>query len=272
MKLSNNIRATIIISVYKNSDALIAVLNSLRQQTVQDFEVIVSEDGESAEIKKSVAEYDWFCPHQHLTQADDGWQKNRALNRAIIAAKTDWLIFVDGDCLLHRRFVEMHLRYAQPQRILVGKRVKLSQPLSEKLLTRELSLQSLACVIWLRLITHRGCRYVDEGIFVPPFGSCQLRSAKKLTGCNMSFSREAIMAINGFDEDYTLPAVGEDADLVWRFRAAGFELFSVRNRAITYHLYHKENWSDQSVNLQKMKDKQECNTFVCERGLNLHNK
>ncbi len=265
-------RATIIISVYKNSEALIAVLDSLREQTKQEFEVIVSEDGESAEMKKSVAEYDWFCPYQHLTQVDDGWQKNRALNRAIIAAKTDWLIFVDGDCLLHRRFVEMHLRYAQPQRVLVGKRVKLSQLLSEKLLTRELSLRRLASVIWSQLINHKGSRYVDEGIFVLPFSSCQLRSAKKLTGCNMSFSREAIVAINGFDEDYRLPAVGEDADLVWRFSAAGFQLFSVRNRAIAYHLYHKENWSDQSVNLHKMKGKQQSNTFVCERGLNLHMK
>lgn len=263
-------RATIIISVYKNTKALIAVLNSLREQTEQNFEIIVSEDGESQDMAEAVLNYDWFCPFQHLTQKDDGWRKNRALNRAIIAANTDWLIFVDGDCLLHKRFVEMHMRYAAPRRILVGKRVKMSQTISGKLISGAVSLKHLNRIIWLLLINHRGCRYVDEGVFVPPFGALQLRSAKKLTGCNMSFSREAIISINGFDEDYSLPAVGEDADLVWRFNAAEFEFVSVRNRAIAYHLYHKENWSDQSENVQLMKDKQVRNSFVCDRGLNLH--
>jgi len=56
----------------------------------------------------------------------------------------------------------------------------------------------------------------------------------------MSFSKKAIIAINGFDEDYILPAIGEDIDLSWRFIQAGFKHKSVRNMAVQYHLHHQK--------------------------------
>lgn len=58
-----------------------------------------------------------------LRKTTDG--KNKALNNAIRHATSDWLIFIDGDCVLHPRFVEMHLRFAGEKVILAGKRVKL---------------------------------------------------------------------------------------------------------------------------------------------------
>jgi len=48
----------------------------------------------------------------------------------------------------------------------------------------------------------------------------------------MSFSQKAIYAINGFDEDYVRPAFGEDRDLSWRFRAAGYQHKSLRNLGV----------------------------------------
>ena len=86
----------------------------------------------------------------------------------------------------------------------------------------------------------------------------------------MSFHRDAIVRINGFDEDYTSPATGEDADIAWRLRTAGYQFVSVRNRAIVYHLHHKENWTDQTDNLNMMKRKIKSNQFVCTNGINLH--
>ncbi len=258
-------KASIIISVYKNTEALKLVLESLRQQTILDFEVIVSEDGEDCAMRRFVENYDWFCPYQHLTQSDEGWRKNRALNRAVLASNADWLIFIDGDCVLHPRFVEMHLYYAQPNRILLGKRVKLSPQVSQKILAGDIHYPQK----WWRLI-GKGCRYVDEGIFVPYFLGRQLKSSNHLTGCNMSFAKEAIVSINGFNEEYILPAVGEDTDIDWRFRAKGYEFVSVRCRAITYHLYHKENWSDQTENLAIMNRNKQDKQVVCLQGINNH--
>ena len=89
----------------------------------------------------------------------------------------------------------------------------------------------------------------------------------QLKGCNMSCSKKAIYAINGFDEDYIRPAIGEDIDLTWRFEKAGYRLKSVRNLAVQYHLYHKENWIDQSENIKEMEEKKARNEYICKNGI-----
>jgi GT2 family glycosyltransferase len=86
----------------------------------------------------------------------------------------------------------------------------------------------------------------------------------------MSFSKEAILAINGFDETYTKPAVGEDIDLVWRFERAGYKLGSVRNLAIQYHLFHKEGWTDQEENVAKMNQNIANDQYFAVQGLSQH--
>lgn len=265
-KMTN--RASVIVSVYKNCAALAVLLESLRRQSFKEFDIVISEDGESEAMSNFVSEYNWFCPYQHITQHDDGWRKNRSLNRAIVAAKSDWLIFVDGDCVLHRRFVEMHIHYASDNTVLVGRRVKLSPRLSNRLIDNVKLLDKLPLIMLAHLIFKSGCRYPDEGLFVPPMGGSELRSVNKLTGCNMSFSRNSIMLINGFNEDYKLPAIGEDVDLVWRFKAVGCQFVSVRNRALMYHLFHHENWTSQKENAAIMERERMSNNFFCENGLN----
>lgn len=264
----SDIKASVIISVYKDTHALCAVLNSLKLQTESHFEIIISEDGCSKEMAIFVQQYNWFCPFEHLTQEDIGWRKNRALNRAICAAKASWIIFIDGDCVVHNRFVEMHLRYAEENRVLLGKRVKLSEPLSRNLKNFDISVFDLDSLMWKRLLCHDGCRYVDEGIFVTLFFKKEFRKVKNLTGCNFSLSKDALIKINGFDEDYIHPAVGEDLDLCWRLKAAGFQMFSVRNRAVMYHLFHKSNWTSQEENVALMNRKMKENRWFCDNGIN----
>ena len=105
-------KASLIIAIYNNILFLKAVLDSLQLQTEKDFEIIIAEDGENHAVKEFVETYNFVQPWQHLTQKDEGWRKNQAMNMAIRAAKTDWLIFIDGDCIPHPRFIEMHLRYS----------------------------------------------------------------------------------------------------------------------------------------------------------------
>jgi len=98
--------ATLIISVYNDTRFLKIVLDSVKKQTFRNFEIIISEDGEHEHVKSFVESYPFEQPFQHLSQPDEGWRKNRALNRAILAAKTNYLIFIDGDCILHKYFIE----------------------------------------------------------------------------------------------------------------------------------------------------------------------
>ena len=265
-------KASLIIAIYNNVRFLKAILDSLRFQTEKDFEIIITEDGETPAVKEFIETYKFEQPWQHLTQKDEGWRKNQALNMAIRASKADWLIFIDGDCLVHPRFIEMHLRYSAEQNILAGKRVKLDKSTSVKLLNDSLKIVDLQKRIFRKLIFGKGTiKFIEEGIFISPDGLFgfipKIRKNNKLVGSNMSFSKKAIYAINGFDEDYILPAVGEDFDLTWRFDAAGFKHVSVRNLAVQYHLQHHENWTNQEENLELCRKKQKNNSFVCKNGL-----
>ena len=255
-------KTTLIVSIYKNITALQTIIRSLHQQTEQNFELIISEDGEDLAVREFVDQYAFPWPTQHLTQPDMGWQKNKALTRAIIAANTDWLIFIDGDCVLHPRFIEMHVRYKQDNVLLAGKRIKLNPKLSQQLIEGEKTLR-----FFPYLFNRQGCRYVEEAFFIP-LSHWFRRRVKHLVGSNMSMSKKALLSINGFDEEYIRPAVGEDYDIEWRLLAKGYKIVSLRNLAIQYHLYHKENWIEQNENMKYCITQQINNEIVCKNGIN----
>jgi GT2 family glycosyltransferase len=244
----------------------------LKLQSVKDFEIVVSEDGESEVMRSFINDYKEL-ELVHLTQPDIGWRKNQALNNAIRNASGEYLIFIDGDCVLHHKFVENHVRFAAEKRILAGKRVKLGPNYSalfkEKI--NELLVLEGRVASEKRAVMRDGAKFYEEAFYVNPDGWLgfipKLRKMSQLKGCNMSCYRSALEAINGFDEDYKLPAIGEDIDLTWRFRGLGFNLFSLRNMAVQYHLHHKEGWSDQSENEAIMAVKKRNQEYVCKNGL-----
>ena len=266
-------KASVIISVYKNTTFLKVVLDSLKLQTERDFEIIISEDGCHETMENFVASYAFEHDYQHVTQEDLGWRKTKALNNAVRHARSDWLIFIDGDCVLHPRFVEMHLRYAEENTILSGRRVKLDEPTSAYLLKNAPeSILKMPTILWKKLLFGKGAIInIEESFYFNPRGALglipALRTTKYLRGCNMSFSKKAIYAINGFDESFILPAEGEDTDLLWRFLAVGFKLKSVRSVAVQYHLYHTQKWHDNTENKKKVQTKMERNEYFCKQGI-----
>jgi hypothetical protein len=43
---------------------------------------------------------------QHISQEDIGFRKTRILNNSIKIAKGEKIVFIDGDCLLHKHFMK----------------------------------------------------------------------------------------------------------------------------------------------------------------------
>lgn len=264
---------SLIISVYKDVSSLRTVLEGLKFQRYKHYEIVISEDGENDGMRDFLANYSHENPIVHLTQPDIGWRKNQALNRAIENSGGDYLIFIDGDCVLHHMFIENHVRFSGPGRILAGKRVKLGPAFSALFKEHINDLPALERKVEKekRGMRKDGAKFYEEAFYIDPDGPLRfipkLRKMHQLKGCNMSCFRKDIRAINGFDEDYILPAIGEDIDLTWRFEGLGYALFSLRNLAVQYHLHHPENWTDQSRNLQLMEEKMGLKQYVCRNGL-----
>jgi GT2 family glycosyltransferase len=97
------------------------------------------------------------------------------------------------------------------------------------------------------------------------------RNKRGLLGCNMGGFKHDLLSVNGFDEDYQLPAVGEDSDLEWRLRACGINIKTVFYQCLTYHLYHKSihdgNSIEQINNRAKMIEKQKAGHYFCLNGI-----
>jgi glycosyltransferase involved in cell wall biosynthesis len=269
-------KSTIIISVYKDTEALNFILESLRDQTIPPDEIIVSEDGDSIEMATYIAEQKKrFTNLIHLTQVDDGWRKNIAMNNAIMAASHEYLIFIDGDCVPYSTFIQAHLDNARQAIVLCGKRFELGEHYTARVKKHELSISHIEKnFLWLLpslLIDH--ARHPEDGIHLKT-GSFlsnlrHKRYVRHIIGCNWSCYKQDFLAINGFDETYRLPSEGEDVDPSWRFRGMGIELQSCRNNANVLHLYHKKRFSsiEGDVNKAIMKKFQAENAFFCKNGI-----
>jgi hypothetical protein len=55
-----------------------------------------------------------------------------------------------------------------------------------------------------------------------------------LIGC-----KKDLLDINGFDERYEAPSIGEDSDVEFRLGLNGVKVKSLNHIAVQYHLYHK---------------------------------
>jgi len=210
-----------------------------------NFEIIIADDGSSAsfteQLEKELSDYPFQC--SHIWQEDKTFRKNRILNKSILAAGSEYLLFVDGDCVPHPKFVEEHLSYARAGTILTGRRVNLSEKITSLLTpakVREGCLQSE----FYRLVADGlfGASYdVEKGIYIKSIYLRKKLNSKLrgLLGCNFSACKKDILVVNGFDERYEAPSVGEDTDIQFRFELAGKSIRSINNIAVQYHLYHK---------------------------------
>lgn len=254
-------KASLIITVYKDVEALTAVLKSLEFQTEKDFEIIVAQDCDSDCFDILINNYQrQGYSIQHLQQEDNGFQKNKILNKAILKTQSTTLIFIDGDCVLHPNFIQTHVNTLEKGFFCVGRRVNLDPKNSQKIRKGEITTPSLTSMLFKK------ASMVEEGI---PFLRHFDRKEKMLLGCNMSFHKEDILQLNGFDEDYTFPGYGEDTDIEFRAIKLGLKKKSVRYRAIQYHLFHER--SDREDETRKSRElyhqKQLNKDYRCNNGI-----
>jgi len=154
-------QASVVISYYKNIANLEILLLALKNQSSRNtFEVIISEDDDAIETKNFISHQQPLLPFSliHVSQSDEGFRKCRALNRAIAAASTDFILFLDGDCIPHKHFVKQYLLAKKPGRVLYGRRVMLSDRFSSVLFKNK----NFTAITILNLLI-KGCKRVEEG-------------------------------------------------------------------------------------------------------------
>ena len=277
MKKENLPKMSLVLSTYKQYKIIDACLNNLRNQSLKPHEIIITNDNIEPELNELVDKYSTDFNIILLQNEDKGFRKCMCLNNAVKHGTGDVFIFNDGDCLPHSRFVEMHAKLSEKNRVLCGRRVMLGDYFIEPLIQQKISIKEIENSYLRQILTHlqkAKTDYYEEGIFIDPEGVLGKlmppRKMRDIIGCNFSIFKEDLLKINGFDEDYVLPTVGEDNDLTWRLKNFGITIKSARNAAITFHLgkhiYEKDSESV-LTNRAMMREKQNKEQYICLNGI-----
>lgn len=237
-------RLSLIVAVYNKPEVLRLVLAACSRQSLKDFEILVADDGSGQAVAQVIdeARRRWPLAIAHLWHEDRGWRKNTMLNNAIRSAGTDYLVFIDGDCIPGRDFLLDHWNQREERRVLLGRRVETSKRWSATF-TEERVLNGLferyGWNEWMDGLRGDALR-IEDGIRMPPawLRRILLRNVRGMLGSNFSIAKQHLVAVNGFDELYDGPGCGEDSDIQYRLSLAGIAGKSLRNLAIQYHVWH----------------------------------
>lgn len=211
--------AVLIVS-YNTEDLLRESLRSvLEQRGGLRQQIIVVDNGS---VDSSVAMVRSEFPEVELIDAKQNLGFARGVNLAATRANADFLLLLNPDTLVLDRAVERLVDFARshPSHGLYGGRS----------LRRDGSLELSSCwalpTVWsttcfaLGLSTaFRHTRWFDPEAMAE-WRRDTVREVGIITGCLLLASRDAWRKLGGFDERYFM--YGEDADLAWRAREAGY--------------------------------------------------
>jgi glycosyltransferase involved in cell wall biosynthesis len=240
-------RVSVIITTYNQPEQLEKVMWGYASQKDARFELIVADDGSGPATTRVI---DSFAKAAHMDvlhvwHEDRGFRKTEILNRAILAASGEYLIFSDGDCIPRNDFVASHIRLARPGYFLSGGYIKLPADVSLGITIDEIrsgratDAQRLKAAGWqpgkraLRLVRNRALATLMDTV---------TPTRRTWNGHNSSTWRDAILSVNGFDLD--MKYGGLDRALGERLINAGVKARQVRHRTPCLHLYHERPYAN----------------------------
>lgn len=243
-------RVSLIISTYNSEEWLKKALTGIRHQTYLDFELIIADDGSGPATKQVIDEFseNYPVPIQHIWHEDNGFQKTKILNSAIVAATGEYLIFTDGDCILRNDFIAAHVKNSKPGYFLSGGYFKLPMPLSQTITSYDILSQNCFDVKWL----------AEKGL-KKSFKILKLTRKKPLAlllnfvtptkatwnGHNASGWKKNFITINGFNQE--MGYGGEDREFGERLFNYGIKSKQIRYTAVCIHLDHPRSYVSDEV-------------------------
>ena len=185
---------SVVICAYNAERTMLPCLESLRKLDYPNFEVIIVDDGSrdrTAEISMDFPEF------RLIRQPNKGLSVAR--NVGLHAARGDLIAYTDSDCVVDPHWLTLMVR-----------------TLTEK--------------------NFDGCGgpnyaphedgWVEACCAASPGAPCHVLTAddvaEHLAGCNMIFTKAALLKVGGFDPQFT--SAGDDVDVCWRILDSGMRL------------------------------------------------
>jgi glycosyltransferase involved in cell wall biosynthesis len=271
-------KISVIFTTYNEPLWLEKVLWGYSTQDYQDFEIVIADDGSGNETRRVIEEtkQNTRLSIQHVWHEDKGFRKCEILNKAILKASGEYLIFSDGDCIPRSDFISEHAKHAKKGVYLTGGCIRLPMSIS-KAISKD-DILAGRCFDW-KWLTERGLPANRR--------NSKLKSGKKLAsllnrvtvtrsnfkGGNASAWKSDIMAVNGFDQ--RMQWGGLDREIGVRLKNCGIRGKHIRYNAHIIHLEHARGYKDPDMvkqNRSLRKENAKNNIKTTDYGLNLVNR
>jgi glycosyltransferase involved in cell wall biosynthesis len=261
-------RLALVITTYERPDALAAVLASVARQRVPPAEIVIADDG-SGKTAQDMA-FAFIArsrvPARLVTQPHEGFRLTRLRNLGIAATNADYVVFVDGDMLLHPDFIGDHQRHARRGRYTQGVRVHADAALTRRLIADPATQPGF----WSPGLGGLRRAYLLRS---PALASVTRTFANRfiaIKGCNQGFWRDDLVRVNGFNE--SIRGWGpEDKELATRLENAGVLRQTLLFGGIACHLHHAPaSRAALPANLAILEATRRERLVRCDSGLDAH--
>lgn len=272
------ITLSVIVTTYNWPQALNLVLEALAAQVIPSMEVIVADDGSGSETKAIIENMrkTFSCPLRHVWQEDNGFQAAKIRNKAIIQSAGEYIIFIDGDCIIANNFIQHHLSLKQKNYFVAGNRVLLTQHFTQDLLhsDNQLKLHEWGFLKWLKALRQKKINRIlpcmQSWFLVRVINFFNKQKWQGAKTCNLAVWKQDLLAVNGFDESFTGWGF-EDSDLVLRLLRKKVKRKEARFYAPVIHLWHAEQSRDKlTQNFQKLEKIISSTAIKANNGLEQH--
>ncbi|MGH7815606.1 MAG: glycosyltransferase [Candidatus Binataceae bacterium] len=185
---------SVVICAYNAERTMRACLESLRRLDYPNYEVVIVDDGSRDRTAEISAEFPEF---RLIRQPNKGLSEAR--NVGLHAARGEIIAYTDSDCVVDPHWLTLMVR-AMTETNFDGCGGPNYAPHEEE---------------WIA-----ACCAASPG--APSHVLTGDERAEHLAGCNMIFTKDALLKVGGFDPQFT--AAGDDVDICWRLLDAGFKL------------------------------------------------
>lgn len=260
-------KVSLLIATYNWPEALSLVLQSVQNQSVLPNEIIIADDGSKNETRQLIDNFKTTTAIElhHVWQEDNGFRLAKIRNKAIAKAQFEYIIQIDGDIILHKDYIKDHINYAAKNSFITGPRVLLSKEATQLALKNKTinfnpftkNIKNRFNAVYLPFVNR----------FIESKTSPLEKLIFKVRGCNMSFWRQDLLEVNGYDEQFKTWG-REDSELASRLIKKGVGLRKLRLAGIQYHLDHNEQDKNNiELNNAILEKNKATSSFWCENGI-----
>ena len=266
-----NALISVIVTTYNREDALDVVLRSLAAQKDRNFEVVVADDGSSPATAAVVSQWKsrLGVSVSHVWHEHHGFRAAEIRNHAIRESSGEYVIFLDGDCLVRPDFVAAHRKLAQHGWFVTGNRALLTPRLTATILNTALEPEHWGFSRWFVQRLTGGLNRLAPVLRLP-LGTLRKMRPKvwqDARSCNLAVWRSDLDRVDGFDASFSGWGK-EDSDLLVRLLHAGVRRKDGAFATGVIHLWHPDaDRSQLPANQKKLEAMIESSRVRAERGM-----